>query len=256
MKRKIFNVLLAFVCAFSCVFGLVACDKKDNEIKYNISINMPNRVHVEYNSNIFVKDGNEYYLMGENIHGSHRGEIYMKRELSSPVYVNEYGGWDFVTARYDYSTSSWILASDDNQYYDPWITNDRNQNTYTNTEYILRTGYSDINMSYEMSAVTITKLEDDVVTIAGSDVECIVWEYVYEEGTLYNKEKFWFAKDTNIFIKESEIFDKADDIDDPENIRKIATYYKVGESMDEALEIVSSHIGESRTKYVFLSQYR
>ena len=257
MKRFL-SFLLAFIFAAYWLNILSACGKKtDIELIQNrISLSLPDRLHAEYGYTVFVKDGNEYYLRADNLHGSHRNEIYMRRELSTPVCVAEgYGGWNFITARYDPYLSDWQIATEDDQN-EPWNANDKNQNSFTKAEYTLRTGYSDINMPYDMEAVTITQKSPESLVIAGNRIDCEVWEYLYDDGEIYVLDKYFFAADTKVFLKKSTVFDREDDIDAPENTRLIATYYAVGESMDEAMTSVSAHIGEIRTKYIFSEEFR
>ena len=260
MMKKIFSLFIAVVCVFACGICMSGCFKnRGTSPTHRITLNLPNQVHVEYGaySNIiFVKDGNEYYLRASNTHGSHRNEIYMKRELSNPVFVLEnYGGWNFITALYNSYSNSWQVAEQEDTNAS-WIENDKNQNTYTNAESALRTGYTDINIPYNNPSVTLTQKENETLVIGGENVECIVWDYVYENEDVYSKSRYWFEKNTHICIKFNEVFDKEENVNDDANIEFLATYFKVGESMETALEVVSSHIGQTRTKCIFDEKYQ
>ncbi len=256
MKKKLLSLTLVLVSVLACIVCLSACGSKKSGISYKISLKLPECVHVEYNNGmILVKDGNEYYVKAATIYSSDRLEVYAKVDLSNPVILDQpQYSQGFITARWVDVDNVWQCAEMDTNY-SPWHANMNNCDVYTKGESFLRTGYTDINMPYEMDGVTIAQKDNEVLTISGEQVECIVWEYIYDKDNIYQKAKYWFAKDTNICLKHSDIFDRTGDINDESRIKLQATYYKVGNNMDTALEIVSQHIGETRTKYKFDPKY-
>ena len=224
--KKLLSILLCFTIAFSS-FLCASCGNKSSwQPPRNVIQNLPNKIHVEYNGIIFVKDGDEYYCQASNIHGFHRTQMYMKRNLSQEVCIAEgYGGWRFITAiTYE---DSWIIA-------DTWNENDKNQNTYTNAEYKTRTGYIDVN-TVLTNNVTLTKLDNQVLNIGGNNVECVVWDFVYENGDTYGHSRYWYAVNTGVFIKEMYTSDKNEDIEIDGTLESVATYYGIDESMEQIL---------------------
>ena len=266
MKRRFFSFALAlvFVVAGLC---LPACSKKEVWTPpRNVVQNLPDKIHVTYNESeyshglIFVKDGNEYYINGINKWHADRREVYMRRNLTHEVCKSDDGnGWGFISAHWDYYSDGWVLAADETDYTPlngTWHANDDNDSTYVETEVITRTGYGDVNTPI-LDYVTITQLENETVTLrSAQQVECEVWDYVYENGDTYSHYRYWYAADTGVYIKSKETFDKAVDIaTDGYNGDYTATYYKVGDSMDAALQVVSASMGEERTKYAFGDEY-
>ena len=263
MKRKILSFMLAFVCIITCGLCLSACGNKDIEpISQRISINLTDKVAVEYekiniynDTAIFVKDGNEYYIKAKNIHGTDREEIFMKRDLSNIVFEDEYGGWYFISARYD---NQWISASEDG-IYAPKIANDKNQNAYTNAEYALRTGYSDINHVYENGVAdrdghkyTATQKENETLTIGGKQIECVVWEYEeYHSEDNWKKEKFWFEAETKIVLKQTFISSLTENqsLDADENVQLLAKYFSKTDTMQNYLTSIERYPAPDFSSY-------
>ena len=254
MKRKIISYMLTFVCLITCCFCLTACNNNKNfDLHYNITLNLPDKIHVEYGSvgAIYIQEGNEVYASAGTVYSSDRREVFIKINLTEPVILDEpQYAQGFISARWDDYNNCWQGAEDDTNY-PAWHANDHNCTVYAAAEYYLRTGYSDINMPYEMDGVTITQKANETLTVAGVQIECVVWEYVFDRETTFLAEKYWFAKDTNVFIKQSGIFEKDADINAAENIKLIATYYKTGEDMEVAL----ANLTEPRTKYTFPAEY-
>lgn len=270
--NKIFNSVIIFVLTFSCMIMFTACGGDVWEPPHNVVQNLPDKIHVEYASDdyyttIFIKDGNEYYCKGKNIHGYDRDEIYMRRDLSHEVCVAEgYGGWGFITARWNsYSEpETWLLAADDlgtSPNEPAWHANDKNQNTYTNAEYKTRHGYSDVNSALlDGETHKVTKLENQTITVGENQVECVVWVYEFDYDGTYSKSKYWFAADTGVYLKGLSVYDREANIDTDGSTygHPIATYYKVGDSMDTALATISAKYYSdtvARTKYVFPPEY-
>ena len=224
--KKVLLIIICFIIACNS-FLFVGCKKKDSwQAPRNVVQNFPNRVRVEYNGIVFAKDGNEYFCIASNVHGFHRSTMYMKRELSQEVCIAEgYGGWRFITAITN--DGNWIIA-------DNWNENDKNQNTYTNAEYKTRTGYSDVN-TVLLDHATITKLSNQVLNIGGNNVECVVWDYVYENGDTYGHHRYWYEIDTGIFIKEMYTSDKNENIGTEGTLESVATYFRVGEALEQIL---------------------
>ena len=217
MKKKIFAFVLAFMFILPCALLLTACGKKDPYVPpRNVVQRLPEKIHVEYGSTIFVKDGNEYYLSGENIHRTTVDEVYMKDGLTHEVFVTDrWGGMLYITAYYDDNT-------------------DDNHNTYTNSEELTRQGYSEVNSP--LDSYTITKLADQTVAVGTNEVECEVWLAVWEYNNSYAKYKLWYAKGTGVFIKGLKTSDKTVDIDTEGYVYGTsATYYAVGENMADVL---------------------
>mgnify|MGYP003571274369 CR=1 FL=1 len=259
MKKKIFSFMLAFVCIISCGFALTGCGKKgtdDNSM--NIQQNLPDKVHVEYGNVVYVKDGNDIYAKSNVYSLSGRNEVYVRTGLSDGVFYWQGQGQYFISARWDEYNNCWENADND-IYEEGWEANKQNHmvvsefiidhGTYKygpDTTAYMMYGYYNINSSSNL--VVATQLADETITLSGSGqrVECVVWEYVFEDESAYEKDKYWFAKDSNIFLKGLCIFDKKGDIDTEGSTYNIpeATYYAVGESMDDFLQKLSP----SRTK--------
>ena len=265
MKKRVLSIIVAFVCVIGCVSGLTACVKRTYwEPPRNVVQNLPDKIHVVYNANdyshglIFVKDGDEYYVNGKNKWYADRREIYMRTNLTKEVCKAEDGqGWLSITAHW--TGSEWILAEDETEFTPAnavWHANDHNLSAYYETEYITRTGYIDVNTPI-LDHVTITQLDNQTVTLrSGQQVECVVWDYVYEHDDVYSHYVYWYAAETGVYIKERHTFDKDVNVEtDGTAGEYFATYYKVGDSMDTAMEVVSEHMGETRTKYVFAEKY-
>ena len=227
--KKILSIFACLILACTS-FAFVGCKKSEPyQPPRNVVQNLPDKLHVEYSSTTFVKDGNEYYCWASNTHGAHRSSMYMKRELNNEYCIAEgYGGWNFITAIY--YPDAWVIA-------DTWNENDKNQNTYTNAEYATRHGYSDVNSP--LDSVTNTQLADQTITlVSGQQVECVVWESVFEYNDSYTKDKYWFAKDTGVYIKGLTVYDRETNIDTDGSSynHPVATYYAVGETMATVLE--------------------
>ena len=241
MKKKILAFVLAFMFVLPCAFLLSGCGKKDVwEPPHNVVQNLPTKLHVEYGSTVFVKDGNEYYCVASNKHRSNRTQVYMKLGLTHEVCVAQgYGGWLFISAYYNDYTENWVLATEDdectlNEPY--WHANDFNQNTYTNAEVNTRHGYGDVNPV--LDSTVATQLADETITLAsGQHVECVVWQSVFEYNGTYSKSKYWYAKDTGVYLKGLTVYNKTDDIDTDGSSygHPVATYYAVDESMTDYL---------------------
>lgn len=228
--KKVLSIFVCFV--FTCTFLVfVGCgNKTPYEPPRNVVQNLPDKIHVEYDTYgvVFVKDGNEYYCQASNVHGYHRSPMYMKRELSREVLIEEgYGGWRFITAITAYP-DGWIIA-------DSWNENDKNQNTYTNAEHKTRTGYGDVN-TVLLDHVTLTQLDNQTLNIGGNTVECVVWDYVYKNGDVYGHNRYWYAVNTGVFIKGMYTSNEDANIEESGSVESVATYYAVGETMASVLE--------------------
>ena len=264
MKKKILSLILALASVIASGLSLMACNNDVLIVPSNVVQNLPDKIHVVYNADeyshglIFVKDGDEYYINGKNRWHADRREIYMRTNLTQEVCRAEDGeGWLSISAHF--TDGAWILAEDETEYTPAngaWHANDDNLDAYYETEYVTRTGYLDVNTTI-LDYVTITQLANQTVTLrSGQQVQCEVWDYEYENGSIYSHYRYWFAVDTGVYIKEMHTSDKNVNVGTDGTLGEdIATYYKIGDSMDTALSVVSSQIGETRTKYVFSEQY-
>ena len=231
--KKFLSIVACFMLAFTS-FAFVACKKSEPyEPPRRVVQALPDKLHVEYDTYgvVFVKDGNEYYCVASNVHGAHRSPMYMKNELTNEYFVEPgYGGWDFITAIRNYEDNGWVVANG-------WHEDDKNRTTHSNAEYKTRTGYIDVNIDTDIyTSATVTQLSNQTLTLASNQqVECVVWDYVYENGDTYGHHRYWYAVDTGVFIKEMYTSNKNANIETTGTLESIATYYAVGESMDAVL---------------------
>ena len=104
----------------------------------------------------------------------------------------------------------------------------------------MRQGYTDVNS--QLDTMTITKLENETITLeSGQQVACEVWQTVFEYNDTYQKSKYWYAADSHIFMKGLTVYDRETDIDTDGSTYGMtaATYYAVGENMDDFLQTLS-----------------
>lgn len=233
--RKILSIVL---CLFmlGTSFCLTACFGKNFEtLPRNVEFNLPEKVHVVYsNGKEFAKDGN--YVYGAGCVNA-RFEILMKENLNTPAVEQGNNSQYYISAHL--SGDTWIMAdtNPDSTYFE----NDNNSlaiygyvDRRHGPEYYLRTGYSDVN-GVILESSSLTQLENEVLTIGAVQVECVVWENVFEYDDTYSKCKYWYAVDTGICIKYNEAFDENDDIDADENNELIATCYTLNETINDIL---------------------
>ena len=245
MKKRILGILLALVMTASCI-ALCGCfgNRDVDPIPKRIELNLPDKIYYKCIDNTLtdytayatiIKDGNEYYVKAPTrYYTSSRLEVYVKDGLQHEACVAEgYGGWGFISARWDYSTNAWIIADNDG-IYAPWHANDYNQDAWYAAKGKFEKGYSDVNTLLETN-ITVTQLANERLVIDGRSIDCIVWEYVYENGNIYNKSKHWYASETHVCLQINEVFDKEANIDSSEYKRFYATLYVVGVDMLDAL---------------------
>lgn len=255
MKRKILSFMLAFVCIITCGLCLTACGNKGNvENAMNIQQNLPDKVHVEYGNVVYVKDGNDIYAKSEVYSMSGRHEVYVRENLSDGVFYWQGEGQHFISARWDEYNNCWENADDDTYHQDNgWIANDQNHSVIGgvvkdsrgynygpySSAYMLH-GYSDVNS--QLDTMTITKLENETITLeSGQQIACEVWQTVFEYDGSYEKCKYWFAADSHIYLKGLWTQERNADIDVAGSKYNMpeATYYAVGENMDDFLQSLS-----------------
>lgn len=246
MKFKFLSAVFAFVCIVSCSIMFSACGGGNPIPDDLIVAHLPDKVHVEYAANCFyVKDGNDIYSSSP-VYSSDRQEVFLRENLST-AYITDltYGDQMFATARW--TGTAWQTAKDD-AIYEDWIANDKNHTTVYGsikdphwrfgpaTSHNMYYGYSDVNGAWMSEKSSVTQLANQNVTVGENQVECVVFEYVFEYGDVYNKTKYWYALDSGIYIKSLSISDKTKNIDTEGTPGETsAIYYKTGETMDSVL---------------------
>ena len=251
MRKKIFSFMLAFVCMITCGLCLTACGNNSNfDDHYNITQTLPDKVHVEYGSGVvYVKDGNDIYVQSGVYSMSGRREVYVRENLTDGVFYWQGEGQHFISARWDEYNNCWERADNDTLQEDNWIANSDNHwcigGSVNNVQgpdssrYMLN-GYSDVNSL--LDTMTITQLENETITlVSGQHVECEVWQTVFEYDGSYEKCKYWFAADSHIYLKGLWTQERNANIDVAGSNYNMpeATYYAVGENMDNFLQTLS-----------------
>lgn len=220
-------------------------------IENRITMNFPDKVWVEYNSIVFAKDGKDIFA-SSMVYWSDRREVYLREDISDPIATWHGSGQYYITARWTGET--WQLATDEGRIageeYDEvnnqtWIANDKNHQVvygYVDRKhgactsgYVYR-GYSDVNTPYESDSFTIVQLDNQTITVGEDEVECIVWEYTFDNDGVYGKTRYWFAADSHIFIKEMYTSNRDADIETGGSVQNCATLYKVGVAMEQVLQ--------------------
>ena len=253
MKNKFFGFFLAFVLACGCAMCLTACGGKGS-LPNRIESTLPNKVWVEYGGIVFAKEGNDVYVESGVYSMSGRGEVYIRENLTTPAATDGMGNEQYyITARY---YERWIYADNDG-IKDLWHANSDNHSAmagYVNSNsgpytsaYMFR-GYATLNAAEGASNVA-TQLANETISIGGSDVECIVWEYVFDYNGTWSKTKYYYAADSHVFLKEIYTSDKNANINTDGIVEREATLYRVGVSLEDVLT------AKGKTMPVFASTY-
>ena len=243
--KKILSFFACVALAFTSLI-FTACGKT-GYYDENIRIRqvLPTKVHVEYgNGVIYVKDGDDIYAKSGVYSMSGRWEVYVRENLEDGVFYWQGQGQHYISARW--TDTAWENADEDTFQSQGWNANDMNHlviyGSVNNTKgpdtsgYMLH-GYSDVNSP--LDTVQATQLENETITLeSGQNVECVVWQVVFDYNGTYQKDKFWFAKDSHIYLKGLSVYDRDKDIDTEGSSysHPVATYYAEGENMDDFLQ--------------------
>ncbi|MBQ8468450.1 MAG: hypothetical protein IJ542_01700 [Clostridia bacterium] len=229
--KKLLTILACFMLAFTSL-AFAACGKKSDPISYRIQYVNLSQFWIEAEGKVYAKDGQYEFAQGCH-HGS---DIFAKQNLRNEVFPQPgYGGQGYITAAWN--GTNWIIADD----YQENNFNSESMYEFVNHRYgpgayrWTSRGISDVNNITDNPAVTVTQLDNETITVGEDNVECIVWDYVYEHGTTYNHQLFYFAKDSHICLLEYYTSDKTEEVKDDSNIDFQVTLYKVGVSMNEVL---------------------
>ena len=229
--KKILTILACAVLAFTS-FAFAGCGKKSDPITYRIKYVELDKMWIEVGGITYAKDGN--YVFAQGCHYGY--DVFLKENLQNEVFPDPtYGGQGYITAAWN--GTGWTIANNYNE-------NDNNNESvyefvnhhYGPGSYRWSTrGISDVNNITENPAVTVTHLDNETITVGSDQVECIVWDYVYENGSTYGHHLFYFATDSHICLKEYYTSDKTEEVKTDSNIEFAATLYKVGVSMNDVL---------------------
>ena len=231
--KKIF-AMIACIALMVTSLTFVGCfGSKGDPIEYTIRLNELNQYWVEYNNGrVYAKDGQFVFAQG-NYYGD---DVFIKENLSGEYFVVEpYGGQGYVTASWN---DGWQIATN-------WNENDRNNSSVyqffggsgarLGIYSYLKYGYSDVNQYYENPSVTVTELEHDTLTVGAEEVECLVFDYVYDDGSTYGHHLYFYALDSHICLKALYSNDRDEDILADGSVELEATLYKVGVAMNTIL---------------------
>jgi len=263
MKKKIIDVMLAFVCIISCGVCLTACGNKETwHAPQRVHLSLTDKVHVEYINNaisgdstlpsycVLVKEGNQYYIKTPHkYYQSNRLEVFVKTNLTNAV---EFAGAEYsqghISARWDDYANAWISAADDSDTSPnapEWHANDENGSVYYTGIAFLDSGYDDVNHIYENGVAdsnghkyTATRLEDTILAVGENNVNCVVWEYEeYHSADIWKKAKYWFDAETNIILKQTTVYPSSENqsLDADENVGFKATYFSKTETLQDYL---------------------
>ena len=228
--KKILSIVACFVLAFAVSLTFVGCGGKGWEPNYRIKFVELDKYWVEYNNGrVYAKDGQFVFSQG-NFYGN---DVFIKENLSGEYFVVEpYGGQGYVTALWN---DGWQIATN-------WNENDRNNssvyefiNSRPGIYTYLKYGYSDVNNITENPSITVTQLDNDVLTIGTDDVECLVFDYVYDNGNVYGHNLYYYALDSHVCLKALYTSNRNADIATSGSVELEATLYKVGVAMNTIL---------------------
>ena len=250
MKNCLFALLLPMLFAVASV----SCSGRGYvEPERRIKETLPDRIRVEYNNGsvVYAKDGNWIYAKSGVYSMQSRGEVVIKENLSNPAVRDpspQLGNDQY------YISSCWVEPLDGDGFwriatsesheatgYDPYHANDHNHsaaygyvdNVKGSAAY-LNNGYSDVNS--ELSSSTVTQKENETVDVGGQDVECKVFEYVFEHGSTYSRSVYYFAASSGVYIKSYTVYGRDAQITEDRLDSNSASYYKEGETLDVVLE--------------------
>lgn len=245
--KKIFSKFALLFIPFAMLFTSCSGGGGGGIVPPRVRLNLPDKMLYICGDTIYVQDGDEVYVRKPTTYSSNRLEVYAKLNLTEPVVFDEPEyAQGYITASYVDTTDSWLCADAD-ETPSHYHANSQNYSVYCAGEYVLRTGYIDVNPPYSSDRFTITQLADETLNIGGDMVECQVWDYIFDYNDTYGHTRYWFVKDSGVFIKESYSSDRNVE---PYTITT-ASVYKTGLDMNDALALLP----EARVKYTFDSKY-